>query len=462
MAEQPYPGDVPSSQPRGSQPPPLPYSPWPEHGSPQGGAYSATPTPQQWPAAPQQVGSPSYPGFGAPPLMYPGQSPYPADGWGAPPAPKKKRTGLIVSLSVVALAAVAGVAGYAVWLSESEATYEAAIVQLERAQDDVATANAAGTAVLEAAEAQQLAADTIAQTATTGLLDATFAQSLTDAVTALDDALLETPGQLLPPRAPAEMPATPWEREAAAEVIADRADDVSRDIAAYNSDLEALDTASGDVDLAAAEFFGSAASLSETILAANVSAQNEPKVSFQRAAANLVQFTTLDSSSAAAVGTYVDAATALAASQQAELDEKAGPLMTARLEVEQFARDLAPGLMIDFDWAPIVAGFGDGLSVGGTAHWWMDRGYATLTLSNSVAELWGSQYDSMVRALVAHEVGHALTLRCGDMYDTSTQESIEQWATAWAIVNGYTADGNGVSLYGQPPQSMLDAARGCS
>ncbi len=433
------------------------------------------------PPLPQQPSSPSYPGFGAPPPPYLAQPSYPSQppyaspppyadqppygssSWSAPPPPTKKRhTGLIVTATLVTVAAAAGVAGFIVWQNAAEATYEAAVEQLEAAQDNVVAANTAGTATIADAEARQLAADTIEQADTTGLFDATLAQSFTDSATALDTALAAAPEELTQPRSPGTMPALPWEREAEAAAITSRADDANDDIVAFDNDIELVANASTTLDSAAADFFGSVTTYSESLITANIAAKNETKVSFQRATSAVTQFTELNGSSAAAVTAYVDAATAVIASQQAELDEKAGPLLTSRLEVEQFARDLAPGIMLDFDWAPIVAGAGGGLSVGGTTHWWMDPGYATITLSDSVAELWGTQYDPMVRALVAHEVGHALTIRCGDMYDWSTQESIEEWATAWAIVNGYTGEGNGVSVYGEPPQSMLDAARGCS
>jgi hypothetical protein len=146
-------------------------------------------------------------------------------------------------------------------------------------------------------------------------------------------------------------------------------------------------------------------------------------------------------------------------SEQAELAEKAGPLQTARLEIEAFARGLAPGVLLEFDWAPIVNGFGTDGGMGGYATWWYaDPGYATIELSNSVAEQWPS-YRS--QSLVAHEVGHAISVKCEGAYDDSTQASIEAWATAWAISMGFTDDANGTWAYGPPAQPLIDAAAGC-
>ncbi len=374
----------------------------------------------------------------------------------------RRRTRRWAGIALLLLALGAAATGYAMWLGGTQTQYEAAVEHLDEVRAEVVSVNEARDGLVTDAEAQQRTADTIETLETASLFDQVLATAFASSVSTLDEALVAAPRALAEPREADALPDFPWDRARAAEQIEARADAARNALHDLQTEIEAVATASTAVDSAAAAFFGSAAPASEAVLAANISAENEPKVALQRTAANVSQLTQLTGSSAAIVITYVDAATALAASQQEELDEKAGPLLMSRLDVEQFARELAPGLMVDFDWAPIVAGSGAGLSVGGTAHWWMDPGYATITLSDSVAELWGTQYDDMVRALVAHEVGHALTIRCGELYDSSTQENIEEWATAWAIVQGYTGEGNGVSVYGEPSQSMLDAARGCS
>ncbi len=156
---------------------------------------------------------------------------------------------------------------------------------------------------------------------------------------------------------------------------------------------------------------------------------------------------------------YVAAATQLRASNQAELEEKAGPLLDRRVAAEAFARSLAGGILLDFDWAPIVNGYGTGGTVGGLATWTTDHGgSANITLSDSVAEQWPSPLS---QALVAHEVGHAVSVRCSDRFDAQSRAANEAWATAWAISRGFTGDGNGVSIYGPPPQELIDAAATC-
>lgn len=192
---------------------------------------------------------------------------------------------------------------------------------------------------------------------------------------------------------------------------------------------------------------------------AHLSARTETVIALRDAAAEATGATAVDEDAATAYLALQDAAAQVIATENEELAEKAGPLLDTRLEIEAFARSLAPGVLLDFDWAPVVSGAGYNGSMGGyTTWWWGEKGRATIALSNSVAEQWPAVRS---KALVAHEVGHAISVKCQSMYDSSTQDSIEKWATAWAISMGYTDDANGVWAYGYPPQNYIDAAAGC-
>ena len=222
---------------------------------------------------------------------------------------------------------------------------------------------------------------------------------------------------------------------------------------------ERFDATVASVDAAAPALFASTRAAAERLQAENPSARSTDLVAFRSAADAVAtrQDVTLEASDALVA--FVSAASQLRASNQAELDEKAGPLLDQRLAAEGFARSLAGDVLIDFDWAPIVNGYGNGGTVGGLAAWIPDSGgYATITLSDSVAAFWPSELS---QALVAHEVGHAVSVRCGDRFDASTRAANEAWATAWAISRGFTGDGNGVSIYGSPPQELIDAAATC-
>ena len=203
----------------------------------------------------------------------------------------------------------------------------------------------------------------------------------------------------------------------------------------------------------------SAASTAGSLESAHVSARNDSVIALRDAVEEVSASFTLDAQAVDAFASLQVASARLVESEGAELAEKAGPLLDARLEVEAFARSIAPGVLLEFDWAPIVNGFGyDGGMGGYTTWWWDEPGRAVIELSDSVAEQWP---NARSQALVVHEVGHAISVKCADMYDASTQDSIEKWATAWAISMGYTDDANGVWAYGYPPQSYIDAAAGC-
>ncbi|MGW9270216.1 hypothetical protein [Microbacterium sp. NPDC055599] len=193
--------------------------------------------------------------------------------------------------------------------------------------------------------------------------------------------------------------------------------------------------------------------------AAHVSARNDAVIALRDAAADVTAVTTIDDTAVAAYVALQDAAAQVVATEAAELSEKDGPLRGARLEIEAFARSLAPGVLLEFDWAATVNGAGANGSMGGYTTWWWDEpGRAVIQLSDSVAQQWPADRS---KALVAHEVGHAISVKCQGMYDSSTQDSIEKWATAWAISMGFTDDANGVWAYGYPPQNYIDAAAGC-
>src|SRR5690606_6235167 len=108
----------------------------------------------------------------------------------------------------------------------------------------------------------------------------------------------------------------------------------------------------------------SLASSVASVDAAFVSATNAARIDY-RAAAESLGAGEWDADAATAVSGYVAAATVLAQSHLAEEAQKAGPLYANRRAVEEFARSIAGGVMLDFDWAPVVNGYGAGGSYGG-------------------------------------------------------------------------------------------------
>ncbi|RZS68690.1 hypothetical protein EV187_1124 [Agromyces ramosus] len=258
---------------------------------------------------------------------------------------------------------------------------------------------------------------------------------------------------------PGPRPFWPWDvLESRSDLVHDRR--AALDAAAGLRDLrERLQAAMASLDATAPALFASTRAAADRIQAENPSARTLDVVAFRSATDAVAARQDVSPESSGALVAYVAAATRLRASNQAELEERAGPLLDRRLAAEAFARSLGGGILLDFDWAPIVNGFGSGGSVGGAATWSTDHGgSATITLSDSVAEQWPSPLS---QALVAHEVGHAVSVRCSDRFDAQSGAANEAWATAWAISRGFTGDGNGVSIYGPPPQELIDAAATC-
>lgn len=377
-------------------------------------------------------------------------------GGSAPRPPRRRRRVLGVLLSAAALLVVLAVtqlaanAGY----DEAEAVYTDSAAVAAETQSEVRTADAdleetltAATSML-AAEQQPLPPSKELETT---LADAVArGQEVTEAADA--PVAADIP-------AAAAKPIWFWELFGETAALQEQRDDVDRltdDLRATSADIVEAGADVTDAGIAVLGAVGQAASAFET---AHVSARNDAIITLRDAATEASTITTIDDTAATAYTALQDAAAQVVATETAELAEKDGPLRGARLEIEAFARSLAPGVLLEFDWAPIVNGAGNNGSMGGyTTWWWDDPGRAIIELSDSVAEQWPAERS---KALVAHEVGHAISVKCEDMYDASTQDSIEKWATAWAISMGFSHDANGVWAYGYPPQSYIDAAAGC-
>lgn len=231
---------------------------------------------------------------------------------------------------------------------------------------------------------------------------------------------------------------------------------LTADILATSTDLRNDDER---VFAALAELVSATQAAAPSVEAANFDAENAPHIAFRDAGADLD--TAATDAIAEYLVSYLDAAHALEASHGEEIAEKAGPLLDGRLTVQAFARSISGGVLLDFDWAPTVSGYGLGGSYGGTSYWYSaDGGYATITLSDSVATMWPG---AGVQSLVVHEVGHAILAKCTELFFDSEFYAGEEesWATAWAIGMGYTADGSGESIYGRPSDGLIQLSTQC-
>ena len=384
----------------------------------------------------------------------------------APPAPEparraRPRARVVVAwcLAVVVLIAAMASATF-VHISANE-TFDASATRLDAATDDGAEAHTALTRAVSAAERSLVSAEQITAAAADDLVDpaarAAFADAIQatsatagDARTALEDGVDD--GE-------SDKPFWTWELFAEASVLDERSRDTAQQVDDLRTTASDLDDDQAALDESAGSLYASAAAAASALEAANVSARAETLLDFRDAASTVAAQTGLGPDEAVAFSVYASRAASLKQSAQAELAEKAGPLLATRLEIEAYARSISGGVVLDFDWAPIVAGAGGALGIGGTATWNSARGgFSTITLSHSVAEWWP---DADSRALVAHEVGHAITSKCYEKFDSQDPAANEEWATAWAISMGHTAIGNGVQAYGYPSQDMIDLAATC-
>ncbi|MET0812835.1 MAG: hypothetical protein ABWY03_07255 [Microbacterium sp.] len=331
---------------------------------------------------------------------------------------------------------------------------QAAVADAEAARADVDDVLGESTAEVQASGAIVAAAadDLVDPAARTALADASAAnaEAVADAQALVGERISEPDS---------EKPLWTWELfDAVPTLEAETAelDDLTRALTTADA---AIETAGEDLEDAATALYASIAPAADALEAAHVSARNAVMIAFRKASDAATEQSLVDESAAEAFSAYAATAGELKASAASVLETKGGPLYGTRLEVEAYARSIAGGVLLEFDWAPFVNGVGGSRGISGTATWnTADGGFSTITLSNSVAETWPG---ASAKALVTHEVGHAITSKCHDMFDSADQAQNEAWATAWAISMGHTDEGNGVQAYGYPPQALIDKAATC-
>ncbi|WP_156118308.1 hypothetical protein [Microbacterium sp. ZOR0019] len=375
----------------------------------------------------------------------------------SPPAQRKNRRGLILGL----VGGVAVIAALSITQVAANLGYDNAASRYAEAAETASTAKTeVRSDITELRDVTDAAEQILSVEQPAVAVDAELGAALTTAseeaeivaVSAEEIVAIEVPSS-------GEKPVWFWELFGATTLLEQHLASTSRLSDDLRTVTTEIATAGDGVSRSGVALLATAGEAAAGFEKAHLSARNDAVIALRDAAADAAATTTLDAAAATTYLSLQGAAAEVVATEAQELAEKAGPLQNARLEIEAFARSLAPGVLLEFDWAPVVNGAGYNGSMGGyTTWWWDDPDRAIIELSNSVAEQWPAERS---KALVAHEVGHAISVKCEDMYDASTQDSIEKWATAWAISMGYTDDANGVWAYGYPPQEYIDAAAGC-
>ncbi|QEE60219.1 hypothetical protein FVA74_00565 [Salinibacterium sp. dk2585] len=352
-------------------------------------------------------------------------------------------------LAVVAFVAAVAIATPMIWVQQQ---LGAARADYTAAAGEIQDATAALETVRERADETRSLADAV-------LAAADGQHGDPDALAALSDATGELTrrldgGELVEvPTVPSSVP------DSAAEELRDHAEGFREQAAGVRRGAAELEAATGDVTAAGEAYMVALPEAAASVEARFASAANLARIAYREVTASLPEESWAPDAPTT-VSTYASVVAILAASHAAEEAEKAGPLYNARAEVEAFARSIAGGVMLDFDWAPIVNGYGANGSYGGTATWNTGHGgYSTITLSDSVAAQW--HRNPAVASLVAHEVGHSITSKCMALFVDGFDSQPEVFATAWAIGLGYEREGNGESLYGRPSDELIELSRGC-
>lgn len=231
----------------------------------------------------------------------------------------------------------------------------------------------------------------------------------------------------------------------------------------YRIQAGALAIVRADIDEQREALAGAAAQLFESAVSGASAVDNEywlgevePRRTLRIAQGDLAG-AVLDSDGVAALTALGDAARALEASHAAELAGFGGRLDT-KLAIARFANSIAGGVMLEFDWVPELGGHGlDGIMSATATVDYREPYGSSLTLTENIASGWGSDRAA---AIVAHEVGHAITNKCRGIFESSGGD-YEAFATAWAIGMGFTHSSNGSSVYGYPSDEVIAAAATC-
>jgi hypothetical protein len=247
-----------------------------------------------------------------------------------------------------------------------------------------------------------------------------------------------------------------WDLDSAIRSAAGQAAWFEEHLVPAEQTSDALETGTADLGDGAAAIYTSIEVVGAELGAANALAFSYAVADFDTSREDAVG-SGLDVGGVNAVRRYVEAARVLQESHANEISG-VGQSPEQKAAIAAFANSIAGGVALEFVWAPEVNGYGADGSMAGTAT--IDFAVpwqSTITLTESVAWFWD---DASTVALVAHEVGHAVTNKCPDLFDASGGDH-EAFATAWAIGMGYTDPGNGVSIYGRPSDAVIALAASC-
>ncbi|MFP3467112.1 hypothetical protein [Leifsonia sp. SIMBA_070] len=398
----------------------------------------------------------------APPTA-PGTEP-PAPEADAPTRPGRGRLWVTVTAFVV-LATGAGIGAGLAWEALAVESTSSAAKELATASQKLSDATDARGVALDKAHASVSSLDEFLKHPRPDYLDEATAKALTDAETQLakdSDKLAQA--RFVAPHLPAaSADLLPWTVLADVQhklALAREENTLRRTRAA---DQKRLDTAQKALDRSFAAVSNQLTAHGEQVLSAADSATYASRIVLRHA----IDDSTSDAKDLESNGTGLlqieTAVDGVNAAQAAGEAAKQDPAYPVRAQIEQYARSIAHGVNLDFEWHKEVSGLGDGWYSGTTQYHEDDGGWATIDLNFSIQGGW-SDGDVDAKALVTHEVGHSQVVRpaCRALFDgPAFRDDDEMWATAWAISMGFDTGGSGIEAYGRPTDQQIAVAGQC-
>jgi len=386
----------------------------------------------------------------------------------APPAPAPRRRRAALWVTVTAFCVLASGVGVGAGLGWQAL----AVLSTTEAQEHVVAASTALSdatdrrgAALDKARASASSMATFVEHARPDYLDEATAKALTDAQARLTAASAHLTNVTFDPPRVSELSADllPW------TVLADvqRKEQLARQEAATArtraADAKRLNAAEKSLETSATAVYTALAAHGEQVLTADTSATFASKLVLRHA----IDDGTLGATSSQFGGDgllrLMSAVDDVNAAQTAGEAAKQDPAYPIRAQIEDYARSIAHGVPLDFEWHKEVSGLGDGWYSGTTQYHDDDGGWATIDLNFTLQDGW-SDGDVDARALVTHEVGHAQVVRpeCKALFDgPAFRDDDEMWATAWAIAMGFDTGGSGIEAYGRPTDQQIAVAGQC-
>lgn len=229
------------------------------------------------------------------------------------------------------------------------------------------------------------------------------------------------------------------------------------------AELTALDTAQDRFSANVKSVYRALAEHGEHVLTASDSATYESTIELRNAIAAGATEATGSQFGGTGLLSIIAAIEGVNAAQAAGEAAKQDPAYPVRAQIMEYARSIAHGVTLDFEWHELVSGRG-GDWYSGTALSREDNGgWATIDLNFGVQDGWRAG-DVDAKALVTHEVGHTQAVRpeCKPLFTGAAFNSDhEMWATAWAISMGFDTGGSGISAYGRPSNEQIAVAGQC-